>query len=314
MSVKLSIIVISYNMAREVPRTIESLLPPYQQNVHLRDYEILVMENGSSVAIDPIIIQSWPENVKYVAVKDPQPSPASALNMGMSMASGEYICSMIDGARMASPGLIGQTLKAINLSSKPTIATIGLHLGPKRQQESTLEGYDQTAEDALLASIDWRKNGYRLFEISSYADSAPHGWLGPISESNAITVSRAAYEQLGGFDPKFSIPGGGLVNLDFFKRAIRLPRSEYILLLGEATFHQVHGGVTTSKSVGTRLSDETEKTTWDLYAEQYRSVRGIDYTVPKMDPILFGKAPKAAQKLFLAGVLNQYDLHTESHT
>ena len=44
---KLSIVVATYRMQREAPRTIASLLPPRQRGVDGLDYEIIVVDNGS---------------------------------------------------------------------------------------------------------------------------------------------------------------------------------------------------------------------------------------------------------------------------
>src|SRR3954452_7065803 len=43
----LSIIVVSYNMRREIPRTLESLSVPYQKNIEPSEYEIVLVDNGS---------------------------------------------------------------------------------------------------------------------------------------------------------------------------------------------------------------------------------------------------------------------------
>ena len=44
---KLSIVVATYRMQREAPRTTASLLPPLQRGVNDLDYEIIVVDNGS---------------------------------------------------------------------------------------------------------------------------------------------------------------------------------------------------------------------------------------------------------------------------
>ena len=49
---KLSIIVATYRMQREAPRTIRSLLPPLQRCVDDLDYEIIVVDNGSPELLD----------------------------------------------------------------------------------------------------------------------------------------------------------------------------------------------------------------------------------------------------------------------
>ena len=51
---------------------------------------------------------------------------------------------------------------------------------------------------------------------------------------------------LGGFNEGFVSPGGGLVDLDFFREAIESNLFEPLLLLGEGSFHQFHGGVATN--------------------------------------------------------------------
>jgi glycosyltransferase involved in cell wall biosynthesis len=45
---RLSVIVISYNMARELPRTVRTLSPALQQDIGEDDYEIIVIDNGST--------------------------------------------------------------------------------------------------------------------------------------------------------------------------------------------------------------------------------------------------------------------------
>jgi hypothetical protein len=53
-------------------------------------------------------------------------------------------------------------------------------------------------------------------------------------------------EQVGGFDEKFVSAGGGLTNLDFFNRVNERNDINPVMLLGEATFHQFHGGTATN--------------------------------------------------------------------
>jgi len=53
----ISVVIISYNMAREIPRTVQSFLPPYQLAIGYNDIEIIVMENGSSHPVDPEVVK-----------------------------------------------------------------------------------------------------------------------------------------------------------------------------------------------------------------------------------------------------------------
>ncbi len=284
----ISVIIIAYNMAREIPRTVYSFLPPYQLGIEMDDIEIIVIENGSRHPVDPEFVASWPSCVRYVQAENPHPSPAKALNQGVAMSKGDWVCPVIDGARMITPGVFKLAHDMMKVHENPVIATIGYHLGHKTQQENVLEGYNQDVEDKLLDSIGWPNNPYDLFEISSLGGSALGIWLSQISESNVLILKRSYYEAIGGFDERFDIPGGGLVNLDFFKRCVEGEESQYIMLANEGSFHQYHGGVTTSRAVGLPSLENAEKTTWQIYDDQYLAIRGKRYQASKTFPILYG--------------------------
>ena len=55
------------------------------------------------------------------------------------------------------------------------------------------------------------------------------------------------------------------------------------MLLGEATFHQVHGGVATN-SVGPPIS---------CFFEEYERIRGRRYERPAVQPLFFGEVGEA---------------------
>jgi hypothetical protein len=198
----------------------------------------------------------------------------------------------IDGARMLTPGIVRFTLAALlGFPGRPVI-TMAFHLGPKLQNEAMLEGYDQAVEDRLLATVDWRRDGYELFRIGCPARSSLAGWLGPIGESNCLTLDRAAWDRLGGYDERFVSPGGGLVNPDFLKRAsdeLGMP----VMLLGEATFHQFHGGVATN-------TPRTRRPV-RLMAAEYLALRGAEFARSPVKPMLLGSLPpQAVQWLSIA--------------
>jgi hypothetical protein len=44
------------------------------------------------------------------------------------------------------------------------------------------------------------------------------GFFGRITESYAFSVPRGPFERIGGFDERFTSPGGGLANLEIFRR------------------------------------------------------------------------------------------------
>jgi hypothetical protein len=240
---RVSLVVISFEMARELPRTLLSLSPQYQRS-DPDDYEIIVVDNASREVPDVRSFGDLGAGLQVLKCSNPSPSPVRAINEGLACARAPLIGVWIDGARMASPGLVNACLAASALHARPVIATLNYQLGPNLQRISCEQGYDQAAEDALLASIEWPKDGYRLFEIAT--PEIKGGPTGPMLESNALFLPRELWDQLGGYDEQFSEPGGSVVNPDTLIRAVALPDTQLIRILGEGTFHQVHGGLSTS--------------------------------------------------------------------
>ncbi len=181
--------------------------------------------------------------------------------------------------RLASPGMVRSALRAGRLHPRPVIATLGFHLGPQVQMESVRNGYCQAVEDRLLEEAGWTEDGYRLFDISAFAGSSSGGWFAPIAESNALFMTKTMWNELGGFDERFTSPGGGLVNLDTYARACELPASQLIMLLGEGTFHQVHGGVATNAA----------SSPWDAFHTEYVRLRGKPFAISAVQPWYVGE-------------------------
>lgn len=238
-----SLVVAAYNMARELPRTLRSLLPSYQRDVAGLPIEIIVLDNGSPTPLELEPCDEPSVEIRLVRLEgDAHGSVAPALNHGLQLARGDLVGAWIDGARMASPGLIAACVRAAALHPRAVIATRNHHIGPALQHSERMRDYDREAEDLLLASIDWPRGAERLHEISTPEHADP---LGPLLETNALFMKRALWNELGGFDARFRGPGGGAVNVDMFLRACAAPQTQLVRILGEGTFHQFHGGVTT---------------------------------------------------------------------
>lgn len=292
----LSFIVIVYDMQREVVRTIQTLARDYQRGAEGIDYEIVVVDNGSPTPLDLSRVGEIGVPLRLIYRENATSSPADAINEGVANAAGDYVAVMIDGARMLSPGVVRGAADAVKLAEQPVVAVLGLHLGPAHQRTSIEQGYSKDVEDALLAEVNWRHNGYGLFGVSSWGGSCAEGWFGPAAESNCIVVSKDFFDALGGYDEAFRMPGGGLVNLDFYRRSVEHPDSKLIYLLGEGCFHQLHGGVTTGKSGAGHSFEELN--------EEYRQIRGEGFQAPEKQPLLYGTlgAPHGAA---MARAVNQ---------
>ncbi|MBP0445057.1 glycosyltransferase family 2 protein [Roseomonas sp. SSH11] len=240
MTPEISIVLISYEMARELPRTLHSLSPEYQRNCPAGRCEVIVVDNGSRTPPTAADLPETSGTVHLHIFPDPTPSPAAAINFGLARARGELVGVWIDGARLASPGLIDACARAAALYPRAVVATSSFHLGPDVQYASILNGYDAAEEDRLLASIGWPASASRLPDIATPVWRS--GVDGPMLESNALFMRRALWEELGGYDEAFVGPGGGAVNPDTFIRACALPDAKLIRVQREATYHQIHGG------------------------------------------------------------------------
>jgi hypothetical protein len=283
---QLSVVVAFRNMAREAPRTLFTLSPAYQRLVNSEEYEVIAVDVGSEPPLEEAKVIGFGGNFRLMRFAD-APSPAAAINEAVRHSRGHAVSVAIDGARMLSPRVLYFTLKALKAYENPVVGTLAWHLGPKLQNISMLEGYDQSVEDRLLDTVNWREDGYELFKISSLAASSRSGWFGSISESNFVTVRREGWQNLGGFDERFTSLGGGFVNLDLYREACnRL--GQLVLLLGEGTFHQFHGGVATNVPLANhRMAD---------FQSEYIRIRGKHFESPSVAAEYLGAFPPQAYR------------------
>lgn len=191
---------------------------------------------------------------------------------------------------MVTPGVLNWGLDLTRLSASAVTEVRGWHLGPKIQSESIQEGYDREEERRLLDGVRWFENGYRLFDVSVPSGSTRGGFLGRAHESGCLFMHRSLFNALGGYDECYSHPGGGLVNLDFFWRAVTTATTVFTLL-GEGHFHQAHGGAAT----GLRKT-EFAASFHQWKAEYERLSRPLEQNPPPYKPILAGHVPKECQR------------------
>src|ERR1700686_2577973 len=103
---ELSVVVVVHNMAREAPRTLYSLSAAYQRHIAAVDYEIIIVDHGSTSPFDAKVVDGLNGNFRLIRL-DPAPaSPARAINRGLAEARGRVVGVMIDGARIVTPGIL----------------------------------------------------------------------------------------------------------------------------------------------------------------------------------------------------------------
>lgn len=295
---RLSLVIVIYDMTAQAEKTILSLSNHYQRGVSENDYEVIVVENSSDNELGKTAAERFGGNIRYFRREEHRPTPVPAAHFGVGKAHGDMLGLMIDGARMASPGLVRQVLDAARLHANAVINIPGYHLGEKVQQEAMQSGYDEAEEDRLLESIDWPAQGYRLFDIACWSRSSGQGFILPNAESNCLCMPMHVWEWLGGFDPAFTETGGGQANPDLYKRACEHPDTQLVVIPGEGTFHQFHGGVTTGKP------PEERDVHMQNHFEQYKSLRGSYYEAPQTTAQLYGPLPENAVRFMQRSLEN----------
>ena len=179
---QVSVIVVVYNIPREAPRTLYSLSAEYQRDISADDYEVIVVDNGSNPPFDAAVLEGLAGNFRLIRLDPAPPSPAHAINVGLAAARGDVIGVLIDGARMVTPGLLHFARAGVRMYPSAVVSGLGWYLGLDQQRWALECHYDQAREDALLASIGWPADGYRLFEIAALDESSVDGWFGTLLE------------------------------------------------------------------------------------------------------------------------------------
>jgi len=295
----LSVIVNFYNNRREARNTLHSLTRDYQLDSTGLAYEVIAIDNGSSYPLLDAEVRAFGPEFQYQFMATRSVSPVASINAACRHATADILLVMIDGAHILSPGIFRLVQQAFQQFSSPFVATVPFHLGPKSQNLSVPEGYNQDIEDKVLAASRWRENGYRLYSVAGALADNSGGWYGQLFESGCFAIRKSEYMAMGGFDERFQSPGGGLTSLDFFQRALMRRELDYVLLLGEATFHQVHGGVATNASM--------KEHPWNNFHREYQQIRGRPFGRVPRRPILLGAVPKEAQRM----VARSMELATE---
>ena len=268
--IDLSVVVVFHNMRREAERTLHTLSRRYQRGIDDLRYEVIAVDNGSAPdqRLTAAFVESHGAEFRLVDLADDaDPSPVSALNHGMTLARGEHLAFMIDGAHLLSPGVFRHAMSGLRGYGPAIVATQQWYVGPGQQPEIVGEQYNEALEDQLFENIAWPSDGYRLFEISHFIGE--RDWLDGILESNCLFVGRDLLQQVGAFDGHFDMPGGGYANLELYERLGAHPGVNVVTILGEGSFHQVHGGITTNDG----SVDERRQKTFG-YGQHYRDLKG----------------------------------------
>lgn len=285
----ISIVICAYNIPKQLVRTLKSCRPLYQ-SINRKELEVIIIDNGSKPRIRIEDLKQDFGFVSQVIRVDDHPSPVFGLNMGIKAAKFDLIGVMIDGAHILSPGICRHAKTIFELMPRPVISVPQYYLGDVSQNLYTPANAFQE-EEGLLKKIKWPENGYSLFNRATIPGEHHQKSLFNYQETNCLISTRAVFEDCGAFDERFDEPGAGLANFEIYQRLVNHPTNEFVLLAGEGSFHQNHGGITTGADRQTRQERVAE------YFRKYEAITGHEAMVISKPPFMFGTVRKAAQRV-----------------
>lgn len=261
MSPLLDIVICTFNMRLELANTLQSMLPPYQKEVSIESFNILIVDNGSVDGTTSAEFESMSPNIRFYTYPETTRSPAQAINWVIdNFSTAKYLMICIDGARLFSPLIIKKSMEVVDFIPNSFIYTLGYHIGSKTHMVLSDEGYTISEARNFLNSIDWKKNSAVLKNNSVLAGSSRGGYFSDVTESNAFCIRRSDIDRIGAYHEGFLSPGGGLCNLEIFERLVMDSATINVCLLEEGTYHQYHGGAATAKKVKQSIfADEYER-------------------------------------------------------
>lgn len=288
---RLSVIVIVHNMRRQAMNTLFSLSTAYQKNVATEDYEVVVVENRSDNPLNADEVAALGPSFRYFLREETGTSPVPAVNFAFAHCRGEQIGLIIDGARIVTPRVLEYALLAARISSQALVMVPGYHLGEQDQKFHLDNQHSEADEIQKLDELHWRENGYRLFRWACWSSSNQRGYFQPMQECSALFCSADNFRRIGGADPRFDQPGGGSINLHIYRSLGMLPDSLLYVLPGEGSFHQFHGGVTTSQHTDTEARQALLKS----FDQRLEAVWGGPFKALTREPMMLGAVTHWAQ-------------------
>jgi glycosyltransferase involved in cell wall biosynthesis/peptidoglycan/xylan/chitin deacetylase (PgdA/CDA1 family) len=188
--VRFSIVIPTYQRCEIAGRTVAAL-----NRQSFRDFEVIVVDDGSSDGTAESL-RDLEVNFPLTVIERPNEGASMARNVGAATATGEYLV-FLDDDMEADPELLAEHERSLREGADMVLGHLPLH--PDSPDNLLSQGVGRWAE----------KRRVRLEGIT--------GEL-PITELNTgqMSVSREAFERLGGFDVSFTQEGlyGG-EDLDF---------------------------------------------------------------------------------------------------
>ena len=185
---KLSVVLCTYNRARCLPRTLESLARQSLQPTH---YEIVVVDNGSSDDTSVVIrrFRLKHTSTDILLVSEPTQGLAHARNAGCKAARGRYL-AFIDDDCIASEDWL-ERIVACYEQVRPKPASVGGPIFPR---------YDSPGPT-------WFKDSY---ETDTWGDQPRFLVTGESFTGCNMSFRKETIEQFGGFPTNYGMKGDSL--------------------------------------------------------------------------------------------------------
>ncbi|MBC7190373.1 glycosyltransferase family 2 protein [Candidatus Aerophobetes bacterium] len=168
-----SIVIPTYNRKIVLRRCLELL---FNQNFPKSDYEIIVVDNGSTDETDKMVNSLSPP-CRFLFLKEERRGPHIARNMGIKNARGEIVV-FVDSDILTPPDFLKEHLRFHTLYGEKVIVS-----GPTVRTDNLMDDF---------SDIEKRKKMERLFNLS-----------GPSPITSNLSVRRKYLIEVGGFDEDF---------------------------------------------------------------------------------------------------------------
>ena len=283
----LSVIVIVRDLGPSWSRMLQSLAPDYQQDIDSESYEVCIVDSTPSRRLCMSDISDIGAGVSCRLVSAASLSLAEAINVGVQHARGDQLCLLTDSTCLLTPGVLSASMTVFRMFGHPVGMVRDFVLKPGRIYLQRVGG--RTSSEQLLESIDWPRDGYRLYEIGGplVAEKRQPSWFDRVIENRGLFLRKSTFERVGGCGGQFQLPGLGMMPLDFVHRAALLEDTDVVQLIGEGLFCQPDGEITSNTKP---LAEDRKRESGHL-RQQYRQLRGVEFSMPSEPPYFFGTMP-----------------------
>lgn len=257
---KLSIIMPTYNRARNLAYALESLTKQ-----DFEPFEVIICDDGSNDQTTEVVMNFKGRlNIRYRYQMDKGFRAAAARNMGLSIARGEVIVFM-DSDLVVPETFLSEHWKALQKNDKVAVNSYVYRMLEEKDEDLGLppEQFIPKHMDNLKGDS---RDRYQLFERNEPVEETYY------LDSNALSMKRKDIESFGGFDPKFIGWGHEDTELGY-----RIATKDFFLVFlkeGAAAYHIHH--------VFSEKKEEERAKNWNILTTKY-GIKNWYYPLGKLE-------------------------------